>query len=68
MSGDNIEIMPPMPPMPPVPSGDFEWIGPEIRYQIERALEGAGRAIEGAGRAIEGAGRGVRAARRGVTV
>ena len=50
MSGDHVGIvMPPMPPMPPV---DFEGIGPELRYHIERALDGAGRAIEGVGRGI----------------
>jgi hypothetical protein len=49
MSGDHIGIMHPMPPIPPV---DFEMIGPEVRYRLERALEGAGRAIEGVGRGI----------------
>jgi hypothetical protein len=49
MSGDHIGIMPPMPPIPPI---DVDWIGPEVRYRLERALEGAGRAIEGAGRGI----------------
>jgi hypothetical protein len=49
MSGDHIGIMHPMPPMPPL---EFERVGPELRYHIERALEGAGRAIEGVGRGI----------------
>jgi C-terminal processing protease CtpA/Prc len=55
MSGDHIGIvhpMPPMPPMPPIPPLDFDRIGPELRYHLERALEGAGRAIEGVGRGI----------------
>jgi hypothetical protein len=55
MSGDHVGIMhpmPPMPPLPPLPPIDLERIGPEVRYQLERALEGAGRAIEGVGRGI----------------
>jgi serine protease Do len=52
MSGDHIGIMHPMPPLPPMPPIDFERIGPEVRYQLERALDGAGRAIEGVGRGI----------------
>ncbi len=49
MSGDNIGIMGPMPPMPPI---EFERIGPELRYHLDRAFEGAGRAMEGVGRGI----------------
>jgi len=49
MSGDHMGIMPPLPPIPPL---DFERIGPEVRYHLERALEGAGRTIEGVGRGI----------------
>jgi hypothetical protein len=52
MTGDRIEMMHPMPPMPPIPPIDLERIGPEVRYRLERALEGAGRAIEGVGRGI----------------
>jgi predicted metalloprotease with PDZ domain len=52
MSGDHIGIMTPMPPMPAIPPMELEWIGPEVRRRLERALEGAGRAIEGAGRGI----------------
>jgi predicted metalloprotease with PDZ domain len=52
MSGDHIGIMAPMPAIPPMPPMDFDWIGPEVRYQIERALEGTGRALEGVGRGI----------------
>jgi predicted metalloprotease with PDZ domain len=52
MSGDHIDVMHPMPPMPPMPPVDFERIGPELRYHLERALDGAGRAIEGVGRGI----------------
>jgi serine protease Do len=52
MSGDHIGIMAPMPPMPPMPPIDFERIGPELRYHLERAFDGAGRAIEGVGRGI----------------
>jgi serine protease Do len=52
MTGDHIEMMHPMPPMPPIPPIDFERIGPEVRYRLERALEGAGRAIDGVGRGI----------------
>jgi hypothetical protein len=51
MSGDHIGIMHPMPPMPMLPL-DFERIGPELRYHLERALDGAGRTIEGVGRGI----------------
>ncbi len=47
MSGDHVGfIMDPMPPM------EFEQIGPELRYHIERALDGAGRVMEGVGRGI----------------
>jgi S1-C subfamily serine protease len=47
ISGDHhMGIMPPMPPMPPV---ELEWIEPEIRERIERALEGAGRAVRPSG-------------------
>jgi hypothetical protein len=49
MSGDHIGIMPPLPPIPPI---DFERIGPEVRYQLERAFEEAGRAIDGVGRGV----------------
>lgn len=49
MSGDNIRIMGPMPPMPAI---EFERIGPELRYHLDRALEGAGRTMEGVGRGI----------------
>ena len=49
MSGDHIGIMAPMPPMPPF---DFDRIGPELHYHLERALDGAGRALEGVGRGI----------------
>jgi serine protease Do len=49
MSGDHVGVIAPMPPLPPI---EFEHIGPEIRYRLERALEGAGGAIEGAGRRI----------------
>jgi hypothetical protein len=50
MSGDHIGIT--MPPIPPIPPMEFERLGPELRYHLERALDGAGRAIEGAGRGI----------------
>ena len=59
MSGDHIGIMAPMPPLPPIPPIEFERIGPELRYHLERALEGAGRAVEGVGRGLEGVGRGL---------
>jgi hypothetical protein len=49
LSGDNVGIMAPMPPMPAI---EFERIGPELRYHLDRALEGAGRAMEGVGRGI----------------
>ena len=50
MSGDHIGIVhPPIPPLPPI---QLEGFGPEVRYHIERALDGAGRAIEGAGRGL----------------
>lgn len=52
LSGDNVGIMAPMPPMPPMPAIEFERIGPELRYHLDRALEGAGRAMEGVGRGI----------------
>jgi hypothetical protein len=52
MSGDHIGIMHALPPIPPIPPFEFERVGPELRYHIERALEGAGRAIEGVGRGI----------------
>ena len=49
MSGDNIGIMTPMPPLPAI---EFERFGPELRYRLDRALEGAGRTMEGVGRGI----------------
>lgn len=52
MSGDNIGIMAPMPPMPPMPPIEFERMGPELRWHLDRALEGAGRAMEGVGRSL----------------
>ncbi len=52
MSGDNAGIVGPMPPMPPMPPIEFERIGPELRYHLNRAFEGAGRAMEGVGRGI----------------
>jgi serine protease Do len=52
ISGDHMGvIMPPLPPMPVIAPEEFEWIGPEVRRTIERALDGAGRALEAAGRA-----------------
>jgi serine protease Do len=52
MSGDHMGvILPPLPPMPVIAPEEFEWIGPEVRRTIERALDGAGRALEAAGRA-----------------
>jgi hypothetical protein len=51
-SGDHVGGMPPMPPLAPMPPGEFEHIGPDVRYHIERALEGAGRAIDGVGRRL----------------
>jgi hypothetical protein len=51
ISGDHIGIMPPIPPLPVIAPEDFEWIGPEVRRTIERALDGTGRALERAGRA-----------------
>jgi hypothetical protein len=53
ISGDHVgSMMHPMPPIPPLPPGDFDRIGPELRYHIERALDGAGRVMEGVGRGI----------------
>jgi hypothetical protein len=49
MSGDNMGIMAPMPPMPAI---DLERLGPELRYHLDRALDGAGRTMEGVGRGI----------------
>jgi S1-C subfamily serine protease len=46
IGGDHMGIIPPLPPL------DFDRIGPEVRYKLERALEGAGRVIEGVGRGV----------------
>src|SRR3712207_2263730 len=45
ISGDHIGVMPPLPPVPVLAPDDVEWIGPEVRRSIERALEGAGRRV-----------------------
>jgi hypothetical protein len=49
VGGDHMGIIPPLPPLPPL---EFDRIGPEVRYKLERALEGAGRMIEGVGRGV----------------